>query len=230
MMLSIIIPCKNEESYIGRLFESLAGQSLPTDTEILVADAMSTDKTLEIIEKYSKTLPIRVISGGLPSVGRNNGALEATGDILLFIDSDCYFNDPNLISSSVDKIKSGYELVGALLNIEDNYSVRILYSITNIIARLSKLNKPFVVGAYFMITKDAFNRFGGFDETLMHCEDYFLSKQINGKKFSLVKKYIYTDDRRFKKMGKLGMIRYFFYNTIKRSDKNFFKKDIGYWS
>ena len=230
MKLSIIIPCKNEEKYIGKLFNSLQNQSLPFEFEIIVADAGSTDKTCFIIEAYKAILPIKRIQGGLPSIGRNNGARVANGEILLFLDADTNFDDSELINESIKKIDNGSELVGALLNIKQNLFVRCLYFMTNIVIRLSKLEKPFVVGAYFMITKEAFDRLGGFDESLMHCEDYFLSKQIANKKFSIIKKYIYTDDRRFKKMGKIGMVKYFFNNVLKRNNKNVFKKDIGYWS
>ena len=94
---------------------------------------------------------------------------------------------------------------------------------------MSKLDKPFVVGTYFMINRDKFFELGGFDEELMHCEDYFLSKEIKAKNFSLVNKYVYTDDRRFKKMGYLNMITYFVKNMFKKNDKDYFKKDIGYW-
>jgi len=63
----------------------------------------------------------------------------------------------------------------------------------------------------------------------MHCEDYFLSKLVDKKKFSIVRSYVYTDDRRFKKMGKFKMIMYFIKNIIHRNNKEFFKQDIGYW-
>lgn len=230
MKLSIIIPCKNEERYLGKLFTSLQKQRLPRNVEIIVADAGSTDKTLLIINAYSHVLPIRTVVGGLPSVGRNNGADAATGDVFLFLDADANFDDPYLINESLNKIAEGNELVGALLNIKHNPFIRFLLFLTNIIVRFSKLDKPFVVGTYFMITREAFQRLGGFDESLMHCEDYFLSKEISNKKFAIINKYIYTDDRRFKKMGKWGMTKYFFFNIIKRNNKKAFKRDIGYWS
>jgi glycosyltransferase involved in cell wall biosynthesis len=231
ILVSIIIPCKNEEAYIGKLLDSLVLQNLTQIYEIIIADAGSTDSTLSIIESYKDKLHnLKVIKGGLPSVGRNLGAKAAKGSILLFIDADAYFKNSNIIKHSFRKFrKKKYELLGCMLNIEHNFFVRLIYFFCNGVIRFSKLDKPFVVGTYFMINKDKFFELGGFDEELMHCEDYFLSKEINPKKFSLVNKYVYTDDRRFKKMGYFNMVMYFVKNMFKKNNKDYFKKDIGYW-
>jgi glycosyltransferase involved in cell wall biosynthesis len=231
ILVSIIIPCKNEETYIGKLLDSLVLQNLTDIYEVIIADAGSTDSTLSIIDNYKNKLNnLTVIDGGLPSVGRNLGAMAAKGSILLFIDADAYFKDSNIIKHSFRKFrKKKYELLGCMLNIEHNFFVRVIYFFCNGVIRFSKLDKPFVVGTYFMINKDKFFELGGFDEELMHCEDYFLSKEINRKKFKLVNKYVYTDDRRFKKMGYLNMVMYFVKNMFKKNNKDYFKKDIGYW-
>jgi glycosyltransferase involved in cell wall biosynthesis len=231
ILVSIIIPCKNEEAYIGKLLDSLVLQNLTNIYEIIIADAGSTDSTLSIIQNYKDKLHnLKVIDGGLPSVGRNLGAMASEGSILLFIDADAYFKDKNIIKHSFRKFrKKKLELLGCLLNIEHNFFVRLIYFFCNGIIRMSKLDKPFVVGTYFMINRDKFFELGGFDEELMHCEDYFLSKEIKAKNFSLVNKYVYTDDRRFKKMGYFNMITYFVKNMFKKNNKDYFKKDIGYW-
>jgi glycosyltransferase involved in cell wall biosynthesis len=230
MELSIIIPCKNEEKYIGNLLTSILRQELPISYEIIIADANSTDKTLMVVEEYKNFLPIRVIKGGLPSIGRNNGVMEASGDIFLFLDSDCYFNDKNIIFEAVKSINSGNDLVGVLLDSESSLRVKLLYYLTNIIVLLSKLDKPFVVGGFLMIRKDTFQNIGGFDEDLMHCEDYFLSKKVKPSKFKLLKRRVYFDDRRFKKVGINSFVFYFIKNLINKNNKEYFKKDIGYWS
>lgn len=229
--VSIIIPCKNEQGYIGKLLSSLEQQHLSQSFEIIIADANSTDNTLNIVNSYYVKLPnLKVIQGGLPSVGRNLGAKEAKGHTLLFIDADAYFKDTNLIRHSVRVFnKRKLDLLGCYLNIEDNWFVKLIYFFCNIIVKLSKFDKPFVVGTYFMIDKNKFFELGGFDETLMHCEDYFLSKEVNSKKFSLFDGYVYTDDRRFKKFGYMNMVMYFIKNTFKKNNKEYFKQDIGYW-
>ena len=231
IILSIVIPCKNEEKYIGTLLDCLVKQQLPQTVEIIIADADSTDKTLRIINYYSDLLPnLKVIKGGLPSVGRNLGALEAKGDVLLFIDSDVYFKKNNLIKKSLEVFKKNKaNILGCLLNIENNFKVKTIYKFCNLIFYLSKYDKPFVVGSYMMIDKKVFFNIGGFDEELMHCEDYFLSKEVNSNKYVVLNEYIYTDDRRFKKFGNLGIIKYFVKNMKEKNNKDYFKKDIGYW-
>ena len=231
IMLSIVIPCKNEEKYIGKLLDCLVDQNLPQNVEVIIADAESNDNTIKIINSYFDLLPnLKIIKGGLPSVGRNMGALEAEGEVLLFLDSDTYFKNTTLILDSLKVFKKKRaDLLGCLLNIENNLRIKIVYSFCNMIFYLSKLDKPFVVGSYMMININTFFSIGGFDESLMHCEDYFLSKQINPNKYVILNEYTYTDDRRFKKLGVIKMIKYFINNTIKKDNKEYFKKDVGYW-
>jgi glycosyltransferase involved in cell wall biosynthesis len=230
MELSIIIPCKNEERYIGKLLDSILVQEMPIEYEIIIADANSSDKTLLVIDKYRDVLPIKVIEGGLPSFGRNNGARVASGDIFLFLDADCYFDDKFIIFECIKSIIGGNYLVGVLLDSRSNLRVKLAYYITNLIVMCSKLDKPFVVGGFFMIKKDVFWSIGGFDVELMHCEDYFLSSEVNPNKFYVVKKSVYFDDRRFKKFGFANFIIYFIKNLLNKNNKEYFKKDIGYWS
>lgn len=82
-MLSIIIPALNEEKFIPLLLESIKKQDFQ-DYEIIVADAGSKDKTVEISKNYNAA----IVMGGLPAKGRNEGAKIARGDLFLFLDAD----------------------------------------------------------------------------------------------------------------------------------------------
>ena len=83
-MLSIIIPTLNEEKYLPLLLESIKKQKDFFDYEIIVADAGSKDKTLEIAKNYGCI----TVGGGLPSKARNEGAKITNGNTLLFLDAD----------------------------------------------------------------------------------------------------------------------------------------------
>jgi 4,4'-diaponeurosporenoate glycosyltransferase len=91
--VSVIIPARNEEHNIARLLRSLAQQG-EKPAEVLVVDDGSTDRTAELAAK----LGARVItSGPLPEGWRgktwacHQGGLAATGELLLFVDADTWF-------------------------------------------------------------------------------------------------------------------------------------------
>ncbi|PIP12385.1 MAG: glycosyl transferase, partial [bacterium (Candidatus Stahlbacteria) CG23_combo_of_CG06-09_8_20_14_all_40_9] len=51
--ISIVIPCRNEEKFIGKCLDSIIEQDYPKDKlEILVVDGMSEDRTREIMKEY----------------------------------------------------------------------------------------------------------------------------------------------------------------------------------
>jgi glycosyltransferase involved in cell wall biosynthesis len=52
--VAIVIPCRNEEKYIGLCLDSILGQDYPQDLlEVYVCDGKSTDKTIEIVHAYA---------------------------------------------------------------------------------------------------------------------------------------------------------------------------------
>ena len=82
-MISIVIPAYNEERYLPILLDCIKKQTYKNH-EIIVADANSTDSTRQIAKKYG----CKVVKGGMPGIGRNNGAKAAKGEMLLFLDAD----------------------------------------------------------------------------------------------------------------------------------------------
>lgn len=90
MMFSIIIPVYNVALYLPACLDSVQAQTFPVFEVICVNDG-STDDSLNIIEQYAaKDSRIKVVSqanAGL-SAARNTGMLAATGEFVLFLDSD----------------------------------------------------------------------------------------------------------------------------------------------
>lgn len=86
--ISILIPTKNRRESLGKMLDSLLRQSF-RDFEVILADGRSTDGTLEMLNKYSKSFPINVVDGegGLVSA-MNNAWKAAGGEIVIRTDDD----------------------------------------------------------------------------------------------------------------------------------------------
>ncbi len=91
--LSLIIPARNEEQNLKQLFTSLQKQNYQP-FEIIVVNDASTDETAKVARSFGATV---ISTPALPSqwTGKNwachQGALAARGDILFFLDADCFF-------------------------------------------------------------------------------------------------------------------------------------------
>ena len=93
--VSIIVPAYNVEKYIYRAIESILRQTY-RNIEAIIIDDGSTDKTWDIIKRYSEQY--NIIKGyhqnnnGV-STARNNGLSKVTGDYCVFLDSDDWLED-----------------------------------------------------------------------------------------------------------------------------------------
>ncbi len=121
-VVSVIVPVYNLEKYIQKCIESLIGQTY-RDTEIIVIDDGSSDKSPEILSELQDKHPkIKVITQENSGVcaARNKGIAESTGDYILFVDGDDYLN-PDYIDRLVDTalrndsdlVISGYTVEGS---------------------------------------------------------------------------------------------------------------------
>ncbi len=86
-MISVIVPTLNEEKWIRICLESLKKQEYGGEYEIIVVDALSSDKTAEIASEYTDRVVLLPPKG--PGAARNYGATQAKYDIVAFIDADC---------------------------------------------------------------------------------------------------------------------------------------------
>ncbi|MGA7878789.1 MAG: glycosyltransferase family 2 protein [Desulfoferrobacter sp.] len=99
MKISVIIPTLNRPASCARLFASLMPQiesrSLDADAEVILVDDNSSlanyKELVEVLSKhaYGSSRIIRRCCSGGPSAARNTGIVEASGDIIAFLDDDC---------------------------------------------------------------------------------------------------------------------------------------------
>lgn len=93
--ISVVIPCYNRRSYIRKCADSLIGQTYPAEfIELIFVDDGSTDETVDILKEYERRHPEEILivelseNSGCPGYVRNVGIQYASGEYLMFVDSD----------------------------------------------------------------------------------------------------------------------------------------------
>ena len=105
MKVSIITSCYNREATIAQAIESVLGQDYP-DIEYIVVDGASTDRSLEIIQRYADRIACLISE---PDKGMyeaiNKGIRAATGDIIGLLHSDDFLFSTDTISHIVTEFQ-----------------------------------------------------------------------------------------------------------------------------
>ena len=90
-LISVIIPCRNEEKFIAKCLDSVIANGYPKDRlEVLLVDGMSEDRTREMVERYTQQYPfIRLLDNPkkITPVALNIGIKNANGEIIMRMDA-----------------------------------------------------------------------------------------------------------------------------------------------
>ncbi|MFA5953195.1 MAG: glycosyltransferase [Candidatus Pacearchaeota archaeon] len=228
-MLSIIIPTKNEGKYLGLLLKSIKNQSFK-NFEIIVADANSKDNTKEIAKKYG----CKIVKGGMPWTGRNNGAKIAEGDFFVFIDADVVLPEKNFVENCLKEISErNLDVAGVLLKPRIDkkkhllFFYKLIYSFLNFLMKISQNSKSPLMQNCMFSKKNIYTKINGFDETLVYAEDSDYARRAVNKihaKFGIINKKIYVSTRRLEEKG-FKLIFKVIYMAILRNFKELRKKN-----
>jgi len=202
-MLSIIIPTLNEEKFLPHLLISLKEQTFK-DFEIIVADNNSTDATRSIALKSGA----KMVEGGLPARGRNNGAKVARGEWLLFLDADVIL-PPDFLEKAIAEIKeSTLAAASCLINPLSARKIdKFLHGVVNLYFKATKKKFAHAPGFCIFAKKEVHQLVGGFDEKIKLSEDHDYVLRINKiEKFDFVKSVrIPVSVRRLNKDGRFNI-------------------------
>lgn len=109
MKFSIIIPAHNTEKYLGKCLDSIIQQKF-TDYELIVVCDACTDKTVEVARSYEKA-QVYEVNYHKDGLTRNKGLDVATGEYVLFLDSDDWWIHEYVLSILNSVLKPDCDLL-----------------------------------------------------------------------------------------------------------------------
>ncbi|MEX0700435.1 MAG: glycosyltransferase [Acidimicrobiia bacterium] len=177
--ISVIATVFNEAHSIGALVESLAKQTYAPH-EIVVADAGSTDGTMEILTACSlKGLRI-VDAPGNRAEGRNAAIAASTGDVIASIDGGCVA-DPEWLSLLVSPFATGAEWVAGFYRVGGKSPLARCIGLVMVYVEEEVRKDPgaFLPSARSMaFTRNTWIRAGGFPEHVEFAEDTLYGERL----------------------------------------------------
>lgn len=192
MLLSILIPMRNEEPFVARCLDSVLRQidDMP-DCEIFCIDGASTDGTRGIIQRYARRdHRIRLVDNPQKIVptGLNKAIGMAGGDVIIRLDCHAEY-DPTYLRSCLGVLRrTGADNVGGYgttLPARDTRCGRAIAAATS--SRFGVGDSVFRTGGgerevdtvpFGCFRRDVFERFGLYNEKLVRNQDLELNSRI----------------------------------------------------
>lgn len=225
MKYSIIIPTLNEEKLLPGILNQLNKNDLKEkySYEIIISDGGSSDKTVEIANNFADKV-IKSNSNEIQTIafGRNKGASQASGNVLIFLNGDILIGDPFTFFSYIESkfLNSDYLAMTCKVNIfpgEEILVDKLFHGFYNsYFSLLNKIGMGMGRGECQIVRKDIFDKVGGNRENLTAGEDFDLFKRIrkHGKILFAKELCIYESPRRYRKIGYWNVTALWFKNSV----------------
>lgn len=221
--LSVIVCAYNEERFLGACLHSLLAQTRLPD-EIIVVDNASTDHTREVACGIAGVRVVAEPRKGLVRA-RERGRLEASGDVLAFVDADC--RAPVFWLERLERAMTARPRAVALTGSYRYYdwdwigrTLIRLYDFTlapfaQVVAQDVLRMGAVLYGGNFAVRREALEAIGGFDTRIeFHGEDTNLARRLvpHGRVVIAPGCFVYTSARRFVAMGRGQVFRLYIRN------------------
>lgn len=227
MKLSFVIPAYNEEALIGKCLDSILKQakSFSGETEVIVVNNASTDKTREVALSFKGVLVVDEPKKGIVHA-RQAGFLASTGDLIANIDADSILT-PDWVEKTMKEFAHNRELVALSgpcifydLSQWYNILVRAYYYawfLTHIINQYIFHTDAMLQGGNFVLRRSALQQIGGFDTSItFYGEDADIARRVQkiGRVKFDFKLPVYSSGRRLKKEGFIITAWRYFINYV----------------
>lgn len=218
LLVSVVVPVRNEEKYIRKCIKSLINQDYPRDSyEVIVVDGMSNDNSKKIIQSFVSTSSnIFLIKNPnlFTSFGLNIGIKKSKGDVIIILGSHS-FVDSDFIRRNIETIQRvEADCVGGPIKTlgkgKDAKAISLAISssfgVGDALFRYSQKEGYVDTVAFGGYKRKVFEEIGLFDEELIRNQDDELNYRLRksgGKIFITPQiKSFYYSQTTLKKLGK----------------------------
>ncbi len=181
--VSIVIPVYNTQEYLEECINSALNQTY-NKIEVIVVDDGSTDRSPEIMKKYSDKITIITKKNGGTASALNRGIKSMTGTWFKWLSADdvLYPNAIEEIVSESSKIEnkentifySNYDIINSDGKIVEKFIEPDYNNLENFQQHVILLDHYFGNGTTSLIHRSEIERYGPFNETIGYKEDYEL--------------------------------------------------------
>ena len=227
--ITIVIPCKNERYNIYECIGFIAKQVGFAGTRIIIADNSDDDESLWLLWRaqcdFKYSLNIEVIEGGFPAKARLEGSKLVTTPYILFLDADIMLHNKFILGECL-----AYDIDLVTVPFQTEKGFNWIFRLFDIQQRMSNwIGTPFAVGGFQLWKTESYWKTGGYDETHLFAEDYWVSQRAENMKIHNTKG-VWTSARRFKNKGFFHMAWLTIKCYLNRNNSEFFKKSHNYWN
>lgn len=208
-LVSIVIPCRNEENFIGKCLDSILGQNYSQDhIEVLVVDGMSKDGTRKILRKYNNRFKnIKIVDNKrkITPVALNLGVKNSRGEIIIILGAHSFLKEDFILQNKKYLRKTNADCIGGVIkSIGKNYWGKVIsfamtspFGVGDAKFRYAKKEGYVDTVAFGAYKKEVFKKIGLFDEKLSCGQDADFNFRIikNGGKIFLspkIKSFYYV--------------------------------------
>ncbi|MEB0262788.1 MULTISPECIES: TIGR04283 family arsenosugar biosynthesis glycosyltransferase [unclassified Mucilaginibacter] len=194
-MTSIIIPTYNEADQIAATIKKLNGTNSDGHFEIIVSDGGSTDDTITLAKQAGAITLLSQRKGRAAQM--NAGAALAKGEILYFLHADT-MPPVGFINDIANAISNGYQAGCFMLSFDyPHWFLKANCWLTRFDVNAIRFGDQSL-----FVTKEEFDRTGGFSERHIVLEDQELIKRLRKAiRFKIIKRPVVTSARKYLENG-----------------------------
>ena len=207
-LISFIIPHKGRELFLLKTIESVVQQTFDLSRiEIIIVtqNKQLSDDIHSLGQGISLSVHTRPASETISSL-RNFGVEKSTGKYLAFLDADISLS-PNWAECMLDTLNTGKSrVISSAIQINSPSAPPLEKIRTALSNAVTDHNVSFLPGRNLFLTRDTFDKVGGFPEHLITCEDYYFTdraNQLGDLYYTSAASYIHLgEDKHFNEMFK----------------------------